>query len=102
MAIDIKEAADGETLDIRIKGRFDFEMHEEFGAALERIKETKYKEYKIDFKEVTFIDSSAIGMLLLLRDVAGADNANIEIKHCNQEIREELEMANLHKLFSLT
>ena len=40
-------------------------------------------------------------MLLLLRDHAGGDAADIRIIHCNQNVRKVLSISNFEQLFSI-
>jgi anti-anti-sigma factor len=48
-----------------------------------------------------YIDSSALGMLLLLREHAGNDKADITISGCKDEIRKILSIANFERLFNI-
>ncbi|MGP1667011.1 MAG: STAS domain-containing protein [Rhodanobacter sp.] len=80
--------------------RFDFSVHREFhdaclgeGAAA--------RSYVIDLGEVASMDSSALGMLLLLREHAGADRADIRIVNAGSELRGTLRVAGFDKLFVL-
>ena len=45
--------------------------------------------------------SSALGMLLLLRERAGSDKAEIAITHCNPEIRKIFRISNFDRLFKI-
>ena len=45
--------------------------------------------------------SLSLGMLLLLREHAGGDQANIQIVHCQPEVKKILTIANFHHLFYL-
>jgi len=47
------------------------------------------------------MDSSALGMLLLLREHAGADRADIRIVNASGELRGTLRVAGFDKLFVL-
>ena len=47
------------------------------------------------------MDSSALGMLLLLRERAGGDRAAIEITHCSPEIRKIFAVSNFDRLFKI-
>ena len=47
------------------------------------------------------MDSSALGMLLLLREFAGGDDADIQLVSPNAEIRNVLDIANFGKLFTI-
>ncbi|ABC31865.1 MULTISPECIES: STAS domain-containing protein [Hahella] len=98
MSITTSRSDDNAELTIRIKGRFDFSSHQEFRDAYEN-PEGPFEQYKIDMTETTYLDSSALGMLLLLRDYAGGDNAKICITNCNNDVRKILTISNFEQLF---
>ena len=89
---------------ISIKGRFNFEMHSQFRAAYqeEASDSNKGRRFVIDLTGTEYIDSSALGMLLLLREEAGTNDADIEITNARPEIRKILETANFQRLFKIT
>lgn len=100
MAITSQPSSDGQELTIRIQGRFDFGAHQEFRDAYERINLTPAR-YVVDLKGTTYLDSSALGMLLLLRDHAGGDHAQIRLLNCNQDVRKILAISNFEQLFQI-
>ena len=51
--------------------------------------------------EATYLDSSALGMLLLLRDHAGGDDSAIKILHCNDDVKKILTISNFGQLFQI-
>ncbi len=99
MSITTSTSADGSVLTIRIQGRFDFSSHQEFRDAYES--DESIKEYLIDMRETTYLDSSALGMLLLLRDFAGGDQANVSITNCNSDVKKILTISNFEQLFAI-
>ena len=101
MAIWSSESTDGKELTIKIQGRFDFSAHQEFRDAYEKGAQDP-DSYVVDMKETTYLDSSALGMLLLLRDHAGGDNSDIKIVNCNSDVRKILTISNFEQLFSIS
>ena len=99
MSITTSKSADGGVLTIRIQGRFDFSSHQEFRDSYEN--NENVKEYLIDMKETTYLDSSALGMLLLLRDFAGGDHANVSSANCNSDVKKILTISNFEQLFAI-
>lgn len=91
---------DSQTLIIKIEGRFDFSTHQAFRDAYEQ-GGTDVDSYVVDLSEATYLDSSALGMLLLLRDYAGGDHANIAIENCNNDVRKILTISNFEQLFTI-
>ncbi len=89
-----------QTVTIKVSGRFDFNLHREFRSATELGKGQDVK-YVLDFSGTEYIDSSALGMLLLLRERAGGENAQIRIINCSPTVRKILSTANFQKLFKI-
>lgn len=81
---------------ITISGRFDFSCHPEFRAAYAAV--LTGTEVVVDFSGTTYIDSAALGMLLLLRDRVG-DPRHIRLANCKGQPDQVLRIANFHKLF---
>jgi anti-anti-sigma factor len=100
MAITSQPSSDGQELSIVIQGRFDFGAHQEFRNAYERVNSTPQR-YVVDLKDTTYLDSSALGMLLLLRDHAGGDSAQVSLINCNSDVRKILAISNFEQLFNI-
>lgn len=100
MALATRTSLDGRVVTIDISGRFDFSVHQEFRQVYEQAQDTALQ-YIIDLRQTEYMDSSALGMLLLLREHAGGDRANVKIVHCQPEVKKILTIANFHQLFHL-
>lgn len=100
MSVGSNLSADGKVLTITINGRFDFSAHQAFRDSYEKLTPTP-SEIVVDMVETTYLDSSALGMLLLLRDHAGGDTADITLKNCNEDIRKILTISNFEQLFKI-
>ena len=101
MAVTSVISEDGSKLTIAIKGRFDFAKHQEFRDAYEKL-QTKPQSVVVDLKEATYLDSSALGMLLMLRDYAGGDESDIRVINCSLDVSKTLDISNFDKLFDIT
>lgn len=89
---------DGKKLTISIKGRFDFAKHQEFRQSYEN---KQLSAIVLDLRETTYLDSSALGMLLLLRDHAGGDDSDIRVVNSSNDVRKILAISNFDKLFDI-
>lgn len=85
---------------IKVQGRFDFSMQSDFRKAYEEVPSSS--SFIMDFSSTDYMDSSALGMLLLLRDYAGGDSAKVKLVRCGTEIKNILEISNFQKLFSVS
>ena len=100
MALVTRISSDGKVVTIDISGGFDFSMHQEFRQVYEQ-DPGGTTQYVINLCQTEYMDSSALGMLLLLREHAGGDGANIKIVHCQPEVKKILTIANFQHLFCL-
>jgi len=89
----------GDSVKIKITGRFDFNAHHDFRNIYRN--EKSNAEYVIDMSGTEYIDSSALGMLLLLREHAGNETAKISISGCNSDIKKIFAISNFEKLFAI-
>lgn len=100
MTISAQLSADGQELLISIDGRFDFSAHQDFRDAYERM-DASPRRYRVDLSSASYLDSSALGMLLLLRDHAGGDSAQISLVNCRPDVRKILAISNFEQLFKI-
>lgn len=98
MAVSTSQGSQESTLVIKINGRFDFSSHQSFRDAYEH-ESDNVDEYIVDMDDAAYLDSSALGMLLLLRDHAGGDASKISIVNCNESVRKVLTISNFEQLF---
>ena len=99
MAITSDYDAQDSHLTISVSGRFDFSAHKEFRESYEDADQPD--RYTVDLREANYLDSSALGMLLLLRDYAGGDSGKVEIVNCNEDVRKILTISNFEQLFTI-
>jgi anti-anti-sigma factor len=90
------------TARIRLTGRFDFSAHRAFRESYSSALDTSaVQEVEIDLGQVDYMDSSALGMLLMLREKAQAANKRVCLSNCRGPVRQVLEIANFSKLFPM-
>lgn len=87
-------------LRVAIDGKFDFNLHQEFRNAYERT-DINFNKVILDMESATYLDSSALGMLLLLRDFAHQRAYDLRIVNCNTDIKKIFTIANFDKLFDI-
>ena len=92
---------DGKSV-IRLEGRFDFNAHRTFREAYEpALGLPTITEFEIDFGQVDYLDSSALGMLLMLKEKAQAAAKTVALANCRGTVKQVLEIANFGKLFTM-
>lgn len=86
---------------IRVEGRFDFRMNQDFRKCYEAIGGS-IRSVVVDLGKVDAIDSSALGMLLMMRDKVGADGKNIRLSNANATVKRVLSIAKFETLFTIS
>ncbi len=88
------------SLEIKVSGRFDFSVHQEFRQASDKA-DNGVNSIVVDMGGVDYIDSSALGMLLIIRDKVGDSKSSVRIKNAKSDVLKILKIANFDKLFTL-
>ncbi len=87
---------------VKLTGRFTFDNHKEFRSAFSEHLSGKGNQITIDFGGVEYIDSAALGMLLLARERAGEQGKTVVLSNCRGPVKAVLDIANFQRLFSLS
>lgn len=87
---------------ISLQGRFDFSAHREFRSSCGPCLESgEIRELELDLAGVDYVDSTALGMLLLLRDRAKEANKTVSLANSRGAVKQVLDIANFGKLFQI-
>jgi anti-anti-sigma factor len=91
-----------EAATIYLGGRFTFLDQSVFEHECKKLsKDKQIKQITINLEKVKFIDSSALGMLLVLRDHARSVGSSVVISSPNGMVLEALNTAHFGKLFTI-
>ena len=101
MSIGQNVSDDGRTVKINIKGRFDYKVSMEFRNAYRHVPGRDGIAYYVDLRDVDYMDSSALGMLLLLREHAKCRGGEVIIEHPNEPVDKILKVAKFEQLFTI-
>ncbi|QCU90321.1 STAS domain-containing protein [Thiomicrorhabdus sediminis] len=89
-----------QTLTIHLASSFEVSQYEEFKRLCAEYYEPENR-FVIDFKKTLYMDSSALGMLLLLREQTGGDRSKVKLININDTVYRILQVAQFNKLFSM-
>ncbi|RUM92070.1 MAG: anti-sigma factor antagonist [Thiomicrospira sp.] len=85
---------------IYVEGNFDIGCYDDFNKALSDNLETSSK-FVIDLSKATYMDSSALGMMLLLREKLGGQSSKVEFINVNDSVMKILCDAKFDQLFTI-
>lgn len=100
MGINTSVSDSGEKVTIAVTGNFDFQLYDAFRSAYADTSGQGI-EYEVNLSNTEHVDSSALGMLLLLREHAGGETSKINITEASDDARQILYAANFSKLFNI-
>ncbi len=100
MAITARESDDGKSVTILVNERFDFSGHREFRDAY-RNRDALDLVYRVDLSTAEYMDSSALGMLLLLKEHADSKKSRVVLVQPSPAISQVLTLANFNQLFDI-
>jgi anti-anti-sigma factor len=86
---------------LSLQGRFDFSANHLFKKCYEALLLQPIAELEVDLNAVQYLDSSALGMLLLLKERADLMGKTITLSNCRGDVKHVLEIANFVKLFNM-
>jgi anti-anti-sigma factor len=93
---------DHEVACIHLTGRFDFSGHREFKHCCEvALGEPDVRSITVDLQGVDYLDSSALGMLLLLKESADSRALPVSLLNCGGLVKEILDVANFGVMFAM-
>ena len=84
---------------IIVSGWFDFSQCRNFDSEFKKTP-TTVESFVIDLRDAEYLDNSALGMLLGLRDRVG--DRKVRIVNANPEIREILRIAYFDRMFAMS
>lgn len=100
MSVSLQVADDNKSATIKLNDRFDFSVHSDFRNAYKDVA-LRDGEYLVDLSATDYLDSSALGMLLLLKEHADAQSSSVRLVGFNDEVKEILNIASFDKLFQM-
>jgi HptB-dependent secretion and biofilm anti anti-sigma factor len=100
MSISAKVTAN--TATISMTGRFDFSVQRDFKEAYApQLANSAVSAVEVNLAGVEYLDSSALGMLLMLRERAEAAGKSVKLCKPSASVAQILEIANFSKLFTI-
>lgn len=102
MALQIQTSVSGQTARIALSGRFDFTSQQQLRAGYEApLDDEGVRLVEIDLGGVAFLDSTAMGLLLLLKERATGADKELVLTNCQGAPLLVLKMAHFDRIFTM-
>ena len=92
---------DSNVATIMIDKDFNFETHKSFRNSIKESLESGAKEIILEFKEVEYMDSTALGLLMVAKDTANEVDCAIKLKSVAGYALKILEMSQFDQKFEI-
>ena len=101
MSVSQEMSSDGKEIHINISGRFDYKVSQEFRDTYRQVPGQEGVAYYVNLSAASYMDSSALGMLLLLREHAKCRGGSVFIERPSEQVDSILKVANFEQLFTI-
>ena len=93
----------GSMMTIYVQGRFDSAMRQKFnGAMRDAVGHPSATQIEVHLGATDYIDSSACGMLLLLKNLADPAGKTVSLSNAKGAVKQVLGVMNFGKLFQIS
>ena len=82
---------------LRLEGNFTYTQRKPFQEMLKTICTDQVEEVVIDLSQVAFLDSAALGLLMISHRQVEAERRKLSLAYPQPTVRQIIELANLHK-----
>ena len=100
MSISVVPDANSKTTQIVVSNQFDFSLHQTFRDAYRTVS-TPGAVFIVDLARATYMDSSALGMILLLKEHADKLSGKVIISSPNESVLKILKIANFDQFVTI-
>lgn len=88
-------------MEIDLKGRLTFSDYSVFREISDYLNQFNPKTCLVNLKDLEFIDSAGLGMLLIMRDKVATKNGVVVLKNSQGQVKKMLTLGNFESLFSV-
>jgi len=100
MAITVQSNQENSSVLIKVSDQFDYSLHQEFREAY-RYQEQSGVIFRVNLEDATYMDSSALGMILLLKEHADKIAGNVVIEKPNDSVKKILSIAKFEHFVTI-
>ena len=101
--MDTRSIKSGSQWCVHLSGMFNYDACHAFSKLIDQpLKDPEVMKITLDLAALEYLDSSALGALLILREKAMRAMKQVELTAAKGNVRKALEIANFNRLFSFS
>ena len=97
----ITEEIHDQTATLKLEGGFTYTQRKLFQETIKNLSSKNVEHIIIDLAQVAFLDSAALGLLMITHRQLLADKRKLSLAYPQATVRQIIELANLHKTIPL-
>ena len=97
----ITEEIHDQTATLKLEGGFTYTQRKLFQETVKNLSSKNVEHIIIDLAQVAFLDSAALGLLMITHRQLLADHRKLSLAYPQATVRQIIELANLHKTIPL-
>jgi anti-anti-sigma factor len=99
--MDISKQTHGSTFEVKMRGKFTFSDRQIFRDITQEIQRPEIKKVVLDFSGVEFVDSAALGVLLLTKDEAEKHDTTLILRKPVDQVQKMFKISCFYDLFRI-
>lgn len=99
--MDIFPIENNGTYEVTMRGRFTFADNAKFRDVIQSISSSNIRQILLRMEQVEFVDSAALGMLLLAKDEAEKQKKGIVVQGAHGQVKRMFDLAHFNQFFTL-
>mgnify|MGYP006281548813 CR=1 FL=1 len=99
--MNIKKQVSNGNVNYTLQGKFTFADHANFRNVIDCVKENDVSTLTLDLEKLEFVDSAALGMLLVAREEAQKHDVSITLVSPSGHVKKMFELSNFDSLFTI-
>jgi len=97
----VRKVVNGKTCSFALSGKFTFADHQSYRQIIDDIKSKNFQVVNLDFKEVEFLDSAALGMILLSREEANKNEVELVLLSPVGHVQKMFQLSDFYSMFNI-
>ena len=86
---------------VTLHGKFTFSDHQTFKQFIGMLPEGSFRQFALSMENLVFVDSAALGILLLLRDECERAGVTLVLKNPVGQVKKMFEISRFYDLFTV-
>lgn len=100
--MEYSQKIENDILYVTMEGSFTFSDNQAFRSIAEDVPKHSIVGVELDFSGVDYVDSAALGMLLLLRDITDKKHIPVSIKGVTSQVKKVFDVSRFDQLFKIS